>query len=855
MTLCVIIKERQSFGFREEVIMAERYEKITEIHAHDEMSNLRIIDCNIRVEDLINRAFDIGLNGIAVTNHDALGSHLRAIRAYNKIKEDNPNTDFKVLLGNEIYLNESLEPSRRYNHFILIAKDEIGYRQLKELSSFAWKNSFFDRGLERPTTTYDKLKEVVGKDKGHLIGSTACLGSFLGSKILELLYMENPNEEQIRDDVDGFLNYMTSVLGEDFYIEMQAGKSEEQKEYNKVLLKIANAYGIKYVIANDVHYLNEEEKELHSAFLRSRDGDRETEEFYNSTFLKTASEIYDWMPYLSQEEVEVGLRATMEIHDKCSDINLFQPTAIPNVPLPSNIKLDHIFKDYYSSHKNIDYFSKSESGSDVFLLWNIEQGFSEKKQEFNKENIDRIDIELEQIKLISQELGQSLSSYYNLVDIIVDIMWDDSKGNSLVGVARGSVTGFYLCYLTDISQLNPIEHNLPWWRHIHHTKIELADIDLDTEASKREQIFQAVAKEFGSDEYGYDKTINICTFKKEGSRSALLTACRGLGINNDIAQELADYIKSERGQQWSLDECLYGDEAKERKKVDGFKEKIDAYEHVEETARKIEGLIVGRSTHASGVIIYPTTILDYNSIMTSPNGKLVTAFDMNDSEDMGGLKVDFLTIEGLDKIRTELDLLILDKVVEHSGNIRDTYNKILHPDVLEYDDEKMWEYLDNSEIISLFQFDTDVGNQAQKKIKPRSLKELALANSVMRLMSSDGETPMDKFARYKNDIKEAYKDMAKYGLNAKEIAVVERHLLDKNMMAIEQEDVMELTMDKDIVGFDMVGANKLRKIIAKKKTKDIEEMTVLFFEVGKKLGTRPNFLNYIWKECIGIQLG
>ena len=155
-----------------------------ETHSHTMYSNLRLLDSINRPDRLIKRAQEIGLAGIAITDHEALSSHIEVNILASKMKEEYP--DFKVALGNEIYLTDTRDKGQRYYHFILIAKDAEGHRQLRELSSRAWMNSYVDRFLERVPTLKSELAETVKKNPGHLIAATACIGGELGTSILAL---------------------------------------------------------------------------------------------------------------------------------------------------------------------------------------------------------------------------------------------------------------------------------------------------------------------------------------------------------------------------------------------------------------------------------------------------------------------------------------------------------------------------------------------------------------------------------------------------------------------------------------------------------------------------------------------
>jgi DNA polymerase-3 subunit alpha len=382
--------------------------------------------------------------------------------------------------------------------------------------------------------------------------------------------------------------------------------------------------------------------------------------------------------------------------------------------------------------------------------------------------------------------------------------------------------------------------------------MEMPDVDIDSEKSRREAIIEATRKKFG-----YDKVLNICAFRTEGSKAALLTTCRGMGVSSDVAQYLASLIPVIRGNTTSLHVMVNGDVENEIKPNTEFINECNKYEGLLDMAMTIEGLICGRTVHASGVIIFESPYTELNCMMRSPNGQPTTQWDMDDSAYAGGLKYDYLTITNLDSMHKCMDFLVEYGYIEWQGSLRETYNKYFHPDVLDYSSEDMWKMAENLEIVNLFQFMTTVGQQAIQKIKPRSLIELGVANSVMRLMAQDkgSEQPLDKYVRYKNNITEWYDTMKEYGLTDEEVSIMENHLNHVSGMATMQEEVMRLVMDERISNFDMVGANKLRKSIAKKKKQLQQEAKDNFYKVGKSVGASQNLLDYVWKECIVPQLG
>ncbi|MED2945514.1 hypothetical protein P4284_23520 [Bacillus swezeyi] len=379
---------------------------------------------------------------------------------------------------------------------------------------------------------------------------------------------------------------------------------------------------------------------------------------------------------------------------------------------------------------------------------------------------------------------------------------------------------------------------------------KLPDIDIDTEGTKREKILKALRERFGE-----KRVLQIATFGTEGSKSALQTACRGLGIDNDISQFLSEMIPFERGSNWPLKHCFYGDVETGRKPIKEFIREVERYPNLKETALKIEGLTNKRSSHAAGVIIFNDKYTKSNAMMKTPKGAYITQFNMGDSEAMGSVKFDLLTIEALDKIRVTLDQLIENEEIQWQGSLKETYNKYIHPAALEDKDARLWEMAGNGEIMDLFQFSTEVGHQAVIKVQPKNLLEAAVTNSLMRLMSDGEEQPVDTYVKYKNNLSLWYEEMRKYGLSDDAIKVVEKHLKDIYGVADTQEVVMQMVMDKEIAGFDIKESNYLRKSIAKKKEDVLKEVQKLFFKKGKEIGASDNLLNYVWYVQFKRQFG
>ncbi len=301
------------------------------------------------------------------------------------------------------------------------------------------------------------------------------------------------------------------------------------------------------------------------------------------------------------------------------------------------------------------------------------------------------------------------------------------------------------------------------------------------QANRRVLILQTI-KDF----FGHDNVLSIATFGKEGSKSACSTACRGYrseefpeGLDVEVGLYLSSLIPSERGNQWPLkdvvygnEDVVYGNEEKDRKPVREFINECNKYPKLLDIMMSIEGLPNKRSIHASGIYIYnngylelnammkapngleitqfdmsdsdymgslkydmlTVEALDYiynngylelNAMMKAPNGLEITQFDMSDSDYMGSLKYDMLTVEALDKISVAIEMLTKDGYMEWQGSLRETYDKYLHPDTLPYQNQEVWNLMATGEVINCFQFDTEVGSICAKKVKPHSLADAA----------------------------------------------------------------------------------------------------------------------------------
>ncbi len=848
--------------------MANRFEP----HSHTMYSNIRLLDSINRPEKLIAKAQEIGLAGIAITDHECLSASIQVNMIAKKLREENPS--FKIALGNEIYLTDTRETGIRYYHFILIAKDAQGHRQLRELSTRAWLNSYWDRGLERVPTLKSDLERIVGANPGHLIATTACIGGELSATILELEKARQIGDQEgslkYKQKIIDFVLWCKQVFGDDFYFETAPGASRDQIIVNKKIIELSVVFDVKVVIGSDAHYLTKEDRYVHEAYLNSKGGERETAQFYEYAYLQTEEDIIKNLTPSIVDNYEQMCKNSMEIYNKIEFYDLTHPQVIPSVEVKDYEKC--IWSGWFQKEED-------EPKNKYPILYNMYQSDDKyerywvneclnklkEKNLYNEEYISRLEEEADIKKTIGEKLGTNMFSYPITLQHYIDMFWELG---SMVGAGRGSSCSGLNHYLLGITQLDPIKWDLPFWRYLNKDRTEIGDIDLDLCPSKRPLIIQKIKEERGQYFANYIDELSrknlgctlVATFGTETTKSTIQTACRGYrseeypnGIDNDVAQYLSSLIPSERGFLWTLNEVINGNKEKDRQPVDIFIREVNNYPGLLEIMQGIEGLISRRGSHASGVIMFDEDPYEFGCFMRTPSGDVITQYDLHMAEAAGMTKYDFLLTEVQDKITQCIKFLQENNEIESDLSLREVYNKYFHPDVLDIENKEVWKNIQEGNVLNVFQFDSDIGSQAAKKIRPGSMMELADANGLMRLMTSEkgAETPMDKYIRFKNDLNLWYDEMNRAGLTNEEVKVLEPYFKKSYGVPPSQEQMMQMLMDKDICNFSLKDANAARKIVGKKQMSKIPDLKKQVLEQAAS----PALGKYVWEKGIGPQMG
>lgn len=826
---------------------------IGSVHGHTDWSNDRLRDSIISISSALKRAKELKHTVIGFTEHESVSGWI-------KIEEEiEKNKEIKIIRGNEIYLcrnglnKENFNKNNdKYYHFLLLAKDEIGARQIMELSTIAWKRSYIERRMRRVPTYYQDLFDVIGSNPGHVIGSTACIGGALGTQLLKY---QKTQESVLMDKIEFWCNQLNNLFGEgNFYLEMQPSHNKEQIYVNKQIIKLSDKLNIPYIITTDSHYLSKEDRPIHKAYLNAQDGDREIDDFYATTYMMDTDEIYEYMEqYLGEEVLQKAFQNIQRISDSCENYSLKKPLRIPELLWRDfNDYTEDEFNFYSSKMPYLKYFKDSLYRSDRYLVKAIIDGIKSHKDLQNDVAYKELEDNLERTWISSEVNKARWSAYYLNLQRNIDECWN---AGTIVGPARGSGGGFLLLYCLDIIQMNKLRENTTMmpWRFLNPERVSILDIDTDIEGSKRPQVIKHLKQV-----YGEENVVNVSTFRTEKPKASILTAARGLGIDVDIAQEIASLIPVDRGIPRTLHQCMYGDEEKGYQPIKQFVfEMTENYPKLWEVAKRIEGLICGSGIHAGGIIFTDEPFVKLTSLKRAPDGTLCTAFDLHDSELQSLIKIDLLSIEAMDKIHICIDLLCEQGYIEKKDSLRETYESVVGIYNIERTEPKMWDMVKNHEINSLFQFEKMSGINGINLTNPRSVEEMAVLNSVIRLMASEkgAEQPLDTWARYRKNIEEWHNEMRSYGLNKEDIEWLSSYPGINNGICESQEGLMMLVQEERLGGNSLTFADKCRKGIAKKQGKLFEECEKEYFENAKEKGCNDKLVNYVWNVLFKVQRG
>ena len=431
------------------------------LHNHTEYSNIRIRDSINRIDDMLNYAEELGHKVIGFTDHETVSSWIKI----EKAAKNHP--DLKVIRGNEIYLvrnglnaDNFVKDVDKYYHFVLLARDLIGAKQIFEISTRAWKRSYMARGMRRVPTYYQDLIDIIGANPGHVIGSTACLGGALPTQILKGTADEKLN---------AWIGQMINIFGkENFFLEMQPSKNKEQILVNRKLFEFATNWGLNYIITTDSHYMKESDRIIHKAYLNAQNGDREIDDFYATTYMMDTKELESYMKYSfgDMNIVRAAYETIEHIGEMCEDFSLSKPLKIPELMWREVLSYYTEYPEWFEKMPTLEKFLNSEHKSDKYLVNAVIDGIKRHPDLQNAEAYAALEDNLQRTWESSEVNNARWSAYYLNLQKNIDECWN---AGTIVGPARGSGGGFVLLYCLDVIQMNCLREPTPMfpWRLTH----------------------------------------------------------------------------------------------------------------------------------------------------------------------------------------------------------------------------------------------------------------------------------------------------------------------------------------------------------------------------------------------------
>lgn len=571
--------------------------KFTHLHVHTEYS---LLDGFCRIDDLLDRAKELGMDSIAITDH---GVMYGVIDFYKKAVK----RGIKPIIGCEVYVSKGdykiKNPSNKgYYHLVLLAKNNNGYKNLVKIVSEGNINGFY----YKPRVD----KNVLRKYSKDIIALSACLNGEVNNLILE------GDIERAKEAADEYVD----IFGrENFYLELQNHGIKEQLKVNRILNEIHKEKNIELVATNDVHYINSSDHYYQDVLLciqtasLVKDTDRmkmPTNEFY----LKSYEEMNELF-----KDYDNALENTQKIADQC------------------NVEIE-----FHNPH--LPGFTKLPEGmsNKKYLRYLVNKGLCKKYPAITDKIRKRADKELNVIETMG---------YVDYFLIVQDFVRYAEENNIAVGPGRGSAAGSIVSYALNITKIDPLKYNLLFERFLNPERVSMPDIDIDFCYENREKVVDYVVETYKSDHVS-----QIITFGRLKARNAIRDVGRVLDVSygkvDSIAKQIPQAINMTIERALELNPKLkkeYEEDSVTRRIID--------------TSKKIEGLPRNISIHAAGVLISREPITNIVPLTLS-NDQIVTQFNMIEIEELGLLKMDFLGLRNLTVIQHTLNSVKRNKDID-----------------------------------------------------------------------------------------------------------------------------------------------------------------------------------------------
>ena len=789
------------------------------LHVHTQYS---ILDGQSSIEDLFNRAEELGMPGIAITDH----GNMYGVKEFFKFAKKHPG--IKPIVGCEIYVTTHYDhrlkdkDHKSYYHLILLAKNYNGYKNLMKIVSTGHIEGMY----YKPRVSH----EVIRKYSKDLICCSACVAGEIPRNIIA----------GDMEAAEKAVMWHKEVFGDDYYLEVQLhrteipGQSQEVYERQKIalegIIELSRKTGVKIVATNDAHFVRKEDGPAHdrliclttNAYLTDSDRMRYTQQ----EFLKSEEE----MAALFPDHPEF-LTNTLEVSDKIERYEIDRGHVLPLFKIDEGFLKD--IDIYLEKYKDvIDVGRCDKAGNDrgvdfthsvAFLCHLCYEGARKRYGDtLTAEQGERLDFELKTI------CRMGFPDYFLIVQ---DFIAAARRNGISVGPGRGSAAGSAVAYCLGITNIDPIKYQLLFERFLNPDRISMPDIDIDFDDDGRYRVFRYV-----EDTYGKDHVSHVITFGTMAAKSAIKDVGRVSNMPMDETNRLTKMIP---------DKPFEAEVMEDGKKVKKeFKPKLancvkylpelkNEYENGTEQVKdvlkyavKLEGCIRQTGVHACAMIIGRGDLTDYIPISVAADKATgedvwVSQYEGCFIEDVGMLKMDFLGLRTLSIIK------------ECLANIKKRHGIDIDIESIPIDDEETYRLYGRGDTTSVFQFESEGMKQWLQKLQPTRFEDLIAMNALYR------PGPLDyipSFVARKQGTEKIEYDLPE----------MEEFLQDTYGVTVYQEQVMLLS--QKLAGFTKGEADKLRKAMGKKQLDVLESLHDKFINGGKDHGHPVEILEKIWGD-------
>lgn len=739
------------------------------LHLHTEYS---LLDGACRLDRLMDKARELNFPAMAITDHGALYG---AIDFYKAARENG----IKPIIGCEVYVApgsrlEKKNPSGGrdvYHHLGLLAKDEIGYKNLIKLVTDAHLKGYY----YKPRID----KEILAAHKEGLIAMSGCLASEIPDLILK------DQLERAREAVDWF----KQTLGADnFYLELQNHGMPEQARVNRHLVQWAKDFGLKLIATNDVHYIEKNHSHAHDCLVcigtqdllsnpKRMSAGYAPEQF----FLRSAAEMkarFAEVPEAVTNTLEVASKCNIELKVDGKDLHF--PVFTPPEHFTREGYLRKLLADGLKKRYGMDARAEGEK----FIVEKVDDPrrlptFQESVDEAVKVVLDRLDHELKVIE------KTGFLSYFLIVGDFVQY----GRSHGVSCVARGSAAGSLVTYLLEIANVDPIRYGLLFERFLNPERVNPPDIDIDFADDRRADVIEYVR-----DKYGRDAVAQIITFGTLGAKSVVRDVARVMGLSFSDGDRLAKMIPTDL--KMTLEKAL-----KQSPELKAAYDSEDVTRELIDTALILEDLTRNSSVHAAGVVIGDQPLANLLPLKQDEDGTLVTQYAMGPVGDLGLLKMDFLGLKTLTVIRNACEMAKRTQGIE------------IDIDHLPLDDKKTYDLLNRAETLGVFQLESGGMRDLCRKFQISSVEHITALVALYRPGPMD--LIPDFIKRRHGEVKIEY-----------EHPLLEPIARETYGILIYQEQVMQAA--QILGGFTLGAADILRRAMGKKKVEEMQKQREKF---------------------------